>query len=188
MYFYHSLSSYLFYLEARWVNTQERWVNMTRIYSIGTLNNLFTMKINVGLLVIMKQWHLYIVAIIGFFILYSCERKTSYSFLEKKGISSIEWKKDTFGCSSYRYLHTDKILQTNEILRLTKQDCLDFFGAPNLKRLIGNENEIYFYINQPSLYCQGKASKEIILSLDVTSIYYVFDKTGKMLKFGMKVP
>jgi len=122
------------------------------------------------------------------FLMLSCGQKKDYGFLERAGISSIEWKKDTFGCLSYRYKKTDSILKCQQLLRLDRNDVISFFGEPNSKRQLSNDREIMFYINQPNLYCEGKVAKEYINMSDVTAIHFIFDKNGKMLEFGMKMP
>jgi hypothetical protein len=112
-----------------------------------------------------------------------------YSFLENAGINSTEWKKDTFGCLSYRYKKTDVVLKlSQQLLKLNKTETITFFGEPDFKRDLDNEKEIFFYINEPNLYCRGKVLKESIKMLDITSIHFIFDKDGKMRNVGMRIP
>lgn len=123
------------------------------------------------------------------FFVAACDKKRDYSFLEKAGIQSADWKKDTFGCLSYRYNKTDTLLKCKQqLLTLKEGEFLSFFGEPNLKRTLNDNREILFYINEPNLYCDGKLAKEYIFKSAATSLYFVFDKEGKMLELGMKIP
>jgi hypothetical protein len=53
--------------------------------------------------------------------------------------------------------------------RRIHNDCVSFFGEPNLKRSLSNDKVVFFYINQPDLYCNGKVPNEYIAMSEATS-------------------
>jgi len=136
----------------------------------------------------MTIYKIYIVVVLCILLL-SCKSKHDYRFLENAGISSQDWKSDTFGCLSYRHEKAKIVLGLKQhLLKLNKAEVISFFGKPDFEKHLNGEKEILSYINEPNLYCQGKVLKEYVNQLETTSINFIFDKKGNLTNIVMPVP
>lgn len=103
-------------------------------------------------------------------------------------VNSERWKADTFGCMSYRYKMTNEIIGKKDSLSSLKEsEILYLFGEPNLKRIM-EDKVIFFYINEPNLYCDGKVDASYILKTEVSTINFIFNTKGQLYNVESKLP